>query len=147
MIGRSPRAWHQPWLFLADARGSKPMRMNRAAAAVGLPGLHNPRFARACYGGMMSELAATARQMGATNAITTFDSDDGGGGSIRGDSGKQPGNCDPNLQVQRYTHLQWILHGVDLWPRPGNVCLHLQVNPQRQGMPQIPNARLRLRRV
>ena len=94
---------------------------------------------------MMAELA-TGTQMGATNAIPTFDSDDRGGGSIRGDSGKRAGGCGPNLQVQQHS-FQRILHRVDLWSRSGDVRSHLEISPQRQGVPQIPSARLRLRRV
>jgi hypothetical protein len=46
--------------------------------------------------------------MGATNAIIIFGSDDGGGGSIRGDRGKRAGECFPTLHMQQHS-LQRIL--------------------------------------
>jgi hypothetical protein len=69
----------------------------------------NPRFAGSSGGGIIAGLA-TARQMGATNAITSFSGDDDGSGSIRGDSGKRAGDGGPKLHMQQYTAPQWILH-------------------------------------
>ena len=79
----------------------------------------------------------------ATHAITTFDIVGGGGCGIRGDSGKQAGDCGPKLQVHQYTR-QWILQRVWGVSRPGYVCPNFNASPQRQGMPQIPSAHLRL---
>jgi hypothetical protein len=79
----------------------------------------------------------------ATNAITTFDIDGGGGCGIRGFSGKRAGDCGHFMHVHQYTP-QWTLHRVWKLSRAGDVRPNIKANPQRQGMPQIPSAHLRL---
>jgi hypothetical protein len=82
----------------------------------------------------------------ATNAITIFDIDGGSGCGIRGDSGKQAGDCGHFLHVHQYSP-QWTLPRVRELSRPGDVCPNIKADPQRQGMPQFPSAHLRLQCV